>query len=80
MVQREEPTGMAPAGECIIEMCNPRAARGAARLCVCVMERAELHHSLHGRASESGEEERRRKEEGRRMRGRRRRRDAAVTG
>lgn len=34
--------------ECIIEMCNPRAAGE-----LCVMERAGLHHSLHGRLEES---------------------------
>ena len=34
--------------ECIIEMCNPRAA-GELR----VMERAGLHHSLHRRRDES---------------------------
>ena len=35
--------------ECIIEMCNPRAAGEP-----CVMERARLHHSLHRRLDESG--------------------------
>lgn len=34
--------------ECIIEMCNPRAAGEP-----CVMERAGLHHSLHGRLGAS---------------------------
>lgn len=34
--------------ECIIEMCNPWAAGE-----LCVMERAGLHHSLHGRLEES---------------------------